>query len=47
MYYLNVMAGSGQKRAWLISFDPHQDWLRQTWEHQDVDPRLPLRHSGE
>jgi 5-deoxy-glucuronate isomerase len=47
MYYLNVMAGSGPKRAWLISFDPHQDWLRETWEHQDVDPRLPLRPSGD
>jgi 5-deoxy-glucuronate isomerase len=47
MYYLNVMAGSGPKRAWLISFDPHQDWLRDTWEHQHVDPRLPLRLSGE
>jgi 5-deoxy-glucuronate isomerase len=43
MYYLNVMAGSGPTRAWLISFDPHQDWLRRTWEHEDVDPRLPLR----
>ncbi|HZA10944.1 5-deoxy-glucuronate isomerase [Mycobacterium sp.] len=43
MYYLNVMAGSGPKRAWLISFDPHQDWLRDTWDHQQVDPRLPLR----
>ena len=43
MYYLNVMAGSGPKRAWLISFDPHQDWLRKAWDHQDVDPRLPLR----
>src|ERR1700750_1459884 len=43
MYYLNVMAGSGPKRAWLITFDPHQDWLRQTWESQDIDPRLPLR----
>jgi 5-deoxy-glucuronate isomerase len=47
MYYLNVMAGSGPLRAWLISFDPDQDWLRQTWEHQEVDPRLPLRISGD
>jgi 5-deoxy-glucuronate isomerase len=47
MYYLNVMAGSGPKRAWLISFDPHQDWLRETWGNLDVDPRLPLRLSGE
>jgi 5-deoxy-glucuronate isomerase len=46
MYYLNVMAGSGPKRAWLITFDPHQDWLRDAWAHQDVDPRLPLRLSG-
>jgi 5-deoxy-glucuronate isomerase len=43
MYYLNVMAGSGPKRAWMISFDPSQAWLRESWEHQDVDPRLPLR----
>jgi 5-deoxy-glucuronate isomerase len=47
MYYLNVMAGSGPNRAWLITFDPHQDWLRHTWEHQDIDPRLPLRPSGD
>jgi 5-deoxy-glucuronate isomerase len=47
MYYLNVMAGSGPLRAWLISFDPHQDWLRRTWEHQEIDPRLPLRILGE
>ncbi|MDT5135285.1 MAG: 5-deoxy-glucuronate isomerase [Mycobacterium sp.] len=47
MYYLNVMAGSGPKRAWLISFDPQQDWLRQSWEHRDIDPRLPLRASGD
>jgi 5-deoxy-glucuronate isomerase len=27
-------------------FDPHQDWLRATWERQDVDPRLPLHTRG-
>ncbi|MBV8928273.1 MAG: 5-deoxy-glucuronate isomerase [Mycobacteriaceae bacterium] len=43
MYYLNVMAGSGPKRAWLISVDPHQQWLRESWRDQAVDPRLPLR----
>ena len=42
MYYLNVMAGSGPQRAWLINFDPNQDWLRETWNNQQVDPRLPL-----
>jgi len=47
MYYLNVMAGSGPDRAWLISDDPNQTWLRETWRRQEVDPRLPLRPSGE
>lgn len=46
MYYLNVMAGSGPLRAWRITFDPHQEWLGTTWEHQDIDPRLPLRILG-
>jgi 5-deoxy-glucuronate isomerase len=46
MYYLNVMAGPGQERAWKIVFDPHQDWLRDTWENQAVDPRLPLHSRG-
>ncbi len=40
MYYLNVMAGPGQERAWLISDHPDQTWVRETWKHQDVDPRL-------
>jgi 5-deoxy-glucuronate isomerase len=46
MYYLNVMAGPDEERAWKITFDPHQDWLRDTWRHQDVDPRLPLHSRG-
>ncbi len=45
MYYLNVMAGSGPDRAWLICDDPNHTWLRDSWEHQDVDPRLPFRTS--
>lgn len=45
MYYLNVMAGSGPDRAWLICDDPNHTWLRDSWEHQDVDPRLPFRPS--
>jgi 5-deoxy-glucuronate isomerase len=45
MYYLNVMAGSGPDRAWLICDDPNHTWLRDSWEHQDVDPRLPFRSS--
>ncbi len=41
LYYLNVMAGPGQERAWLISDDPRQAWLRDTWTSQQPDPRLP------
>src|SRR5690349_15257453 len=43
MYYLNVMAGPGEERAWKIVDDPEHAWLRGTWNDQDVDPRLPLR----
>ncbi|MCF3139011.1 5-deoxy-glucuronate isomerase [Paenarthrobacter sp. AR 02] len=42
LYYLNVMAGPGRVRDWLISDDPHHGWIRQTWEGQDTDPRLPF-----
>jgi len=43
MYYLNVMAGSGEIRAWNICDDPQHTWLRGSWDHQDIDPRLPLQ----
>jgi 5-deoxy-glucuronate isomerase len=46
MYYLNVMAGPGEERAWKIVDDPEHAWLRGTWEDQAVDPRLPLRSRG-
>ena len=46
MYYLNVMAGPGEERAWKIVDDPEHAWLRASWEHQDVDHRLPLRSRG-
>ena len=42
LYYLNVMAGPGRVRDWLISDDPHHGWIRQTWDGQDMDPRLPI-----
>lgn len=41
LYYLNVMAGPGQERAWRISDDPAHAWVRASWNGQDVDPRLP------
>jgi 5-deoxy-glucuronate isomerase len=42
MYYLNVMAGPGTERVWLISDDPRHAWVRELWNTQKVDPRLPL-----
>ncbi|MCQ9165717.1 MULTISPECIES: 5-deoxy-glucuronate isomerase [unclassified Arthrobacter] len=42
LYYLNVMAGPGPVREWLISDDPHHGWVRQTWDGADIDPRLPF-----
>ena len=42
LYYLNVMAGSGAERAWLICDDPAHAGVRPSWEDQEVDPRLPF-----
>ncbi|MFJ9966175.1 5-deoxy-glucuronate isomerase [Streptomyces avermitilis] len=41
MYYLNVMAGPGAERDWLIRDHPDHAWIRATWPDQPVDPRLP------
>ena len=42
LYYLNVMAGPGPERAWLICDDPAHAWVRETWPGQPFDGRLPL-----
>jgi 5-deoxy-glucuronate isomerase len=42
LYYLNVMAGPGEERAWRICDDPAHTWVRDTWAEQEVDPRLPF-----
>jgi 5-deoxy-glucuronate isomerase len=42
LYYLNVMAGPGRERAWLICDDPAHAWVRETWPSQSLDPRLPF-----
>jgi 5-deoxy-glucuronate isomerase len=42
LYYLNVMAGPGDERAWRICDDPAHGWVRDTWADQPVDPRLPF-----
>jgi 5-deoxy-glucuronate isomerase len=45
MYYLNVMAGPGERR-WQICDDPDHAWIRQAWEGQPADPRLPFYDSS-
>jgi 5-deoxy-glucuronate isomerase len=42
LYYLNVMAGPGPERAWLICDDPAHAGVRDTWPGQPFDGRLPL-----
>ncbi|WP_308797311.1 5-deoxy-glucuronate isomerase [Agromyces silvae] len=41
LYYLNVMAGPGE-RVWLVSDDPAEAAIRESWSQQAVDPRLPF-----
>jgi 5-deoxy-glucuronate isomerase len=45
MYYLNVMAGPAEERAWRFCDDPAHAWIRGTWADQPVDPRLPMTTS--
>ena len=40
LYYLNVMAGPGPQRAWLICDDPAHAWVRESWPSLPIDPRL-------
>lgn len=47
LYYLNVMAGPDPERAWLISDDPAHAWVRESWDGQDFDTRLPYTNDEE
>jgi 5-deoxy-glucuronate isomerase len=42
LYYLNVMAGPGDERAWRFTDDPEHAWIRDSWAGEELDPRLPL-----
>ncbi|MGW1228185.1 5-deoxy-glucuronate isomerase [Streptomyces sp. NPDC002530] len=42
LYYLNVMAGPGEQREWLIRDHPEHRWIRDTWPDTPADPRLPF-----
>jgi 5-deoxy-glucuronate isomerase len=41
LYFFNIMAGPDPDRSWNITDDPNHAWIRDTWHHQDPDPRLP------
>jgi 5-deoxy-glucuronate isomerase len=42
LYYLNVLAGPAAKRSMAFSDDPVHAWIRDSWQSEQVDPRLPL-----
>ena len=41
MYFLNVLAGPGEERTMAFCDDPQHHWIRESWETQAQDPRLP------
>ena len=41
LYFFNVMAGPDPERAWNATDHPDQAWIRDTWQSQQTDPRLP------
>jgi len=42
MYFLNVLAGPNEERTMSFCDDPTHHWIREEWEAQGPDPRLPL-----
>ncbi|MGW9631715.1 5-deoxy-glucuronate isomerase [Agromyces sp. NPDC055520] len=46
LYYLNVMAGPGE-RVWRITDEPAHEWVRESWNDEPGDPRLPYPASNE
>ena len=45
LYYLNVMAGPGEERAWLICDDPSHGWVRDTWDGAGRRPPAAVREA--
>lgn len=41
LYFFNVMAGPDPDRAWNATDHPDQVWIRDSWQSQQSDPRLP------
>jgi 5-deoxy-glucuronate isomerase len=42
MYYLNVLAGPGDRRSMAFCDDPAHHWIRDSWERTAPDPRCPV-----
>lgn len=42
MYFLNVLAGPGGERTMAFCDDPEHHWIRENWNTQQQDPRLPM-----
>ncbi|HET9666050.1 MAG TPA: 5-deoxy-glucuronate isomerase [Desertimonas sp.] len=42
LYYLNVLAGPDGQRSMAFCDDPAHHWIRDSWEHMAVDPRVPM-----
>ncbi len=42
MYYLNVLAGAGDRRSMAFCDDEAHSWLREAWRDQVPDPRCPV-----
>lgn len=41
MYFLNVLAGPGEERTMAFCDDPEHHWIRESWDAQAPDTRLP------
>ena len=42
MYFLNVLAGPAQDRTMAFCNDPSHHWIREAWQTQKLDPRVPM-----
>jgi 5-deoxy-glucuronate isomerase len=42
MYYLNVLAGPGERRSMAFCDDPAHSWIRDGWQRTPPDPRCPV-----
>lgn len=46
LYYLNVLAGPAQERSMQFCDDPDYHWIRDSWDKEQLDKRLPMSLGG-